>query len=144
MEHSGPTHLPLGDGEERGPLGRRGTKAKTVAAFLAPVDAFFFFFCPKSEFWRSMADVQSQSRDSRLNYQTPLPLQHLTRNLHSERFSSLGVLLSRADSQLEVGPFVSDVLVTTGWPRVAPLVSCLSLPRPEFSGFTQVSGGSSE
>lgn len=46
MEHSGPTHLPLRDGEERGPLGGRGTKAKTVAAFLAPVDAFFFFFFP--------------------------------------------------------------------------------------------------
>lgn len=36
------------------------------------------------------------------------------------------------------------VLVTLGEPRVAPLVSCLSLPRPELGGFTQGSGGRSE
>lgn len=37
-----------------------------------------------------------------------------------------------------------DVLVTLGEPRVAPLVSCLNLPRPEFGEFIQVSAEKSE
>lgn len=51
MEQSGPTHRPLGDWEEHGPLGGWGKKAKTVIAFFSLRGCFF---CPKSEFWGSI------------------------------------------------------------------------------------------